>query len=74
MNNFLQACNVMASPTPDTIPQQPINSAHLHLCYHVAQAKQAQRGPLVHRGANGGLAGSDVRVLSSPAGNALSLD
>ena len=30
----------------------------------VAQAKHAQLGPLVDRGANGGPAGSDVRVLS----------
>ena len=64
MNNALQAYNVMASPTPDTIPQQSINSAHIHLYYHVAQAKQAQHGSLVDRGANGGLACSDVRVLS----------
>ena len=38
--------------------------AHIHLFYHVAQAKQTQHGSLVDRGANGGLAGSDVRVLS----------
>ena len=31
---------------------------------HVAQASQAKHGSLVDRGANGGLAGSDVRVLS----------
>ena len=35
MNNALQAYNVMGSPTPDTIPQQSINSAHIHLYYHV---------------------------------------
>ena len=64
MNNALQAYNVMASPTPDTTPQQSINLTHIHLFYHVAQAKQAQHGLLVDRGANGGLVGSDVRVLS----------
>ena len=32
--------------------------------YHVAQADQAQHAPLVDRGANGGLAGSDVRILA----------
>ena len=37
---------------------------HIHLFYHVAQAKQARHGSLVDRGANCGLAGSDVRVLS----------
>ena len=36
-----------------------------HITYHVAQAKQAKHGSLVDRGANGGLAGSDVRVLST---------
>ena len=37
---------------------------HIHLFYHVAKAKQVQHGSLVDRGANGGLAGSDVRILS----------
>ena len=67
MNNALQAYNVMASPTPDDTPQGSINSVHTHLCYHVAQAKQAkhaQHGSIVDRGANGGLAGSDERILS----------
>ena len=32
--------------------------------YHIAQASQAKHGSLVDRGANGGLAGSDVRILS----------
>ena len=35
-----------------------------HFTYHVAQASQAKHGSLVDRGANGGLAGSDVRILS----------
>ena len=35
-----------------------------HFTYHIAQASQAKRGSLVDRGANGGLAGSDVRILS----------
>ena len=37
---------------------------HTHLFYHIAQAKQAQHGSLVDRGANGWLAGSDERILS----------
>ena len=65
MHNALPAYTVMTSPTQDTTPQSSINSAHIHLFYHVAQAKQAQHGSLVDRGANGGLAGSDVRVLST---------
>ena len=36
-----------------------------HITYHVAQANQAKHGFLVDRGANGGLAGSDDRVLST---------
>ena len=35
-----------------------------HITYHVPQANQAKHGSLVDGGANGGLAGSDVRVLS----------
>ena len=64
MNNALQAYNVMTCPTSDVKPQQSINSVHIHLLYHIAQAKQAPHGLLVDRGANGGLVGSDVRVLS----------
>ena len=63
MNNSVQAYNVMASPTPDDSPQS-INWIHTHLIYNVAQAKQAQNGSLVDRGANGGLAGSDETILS----------
>ena len=36
-----------------------------HITYHVAQAKQAKHGSLVDRGATGGLADSNVRVLST---------
>ena len=64
MYNALQAYNVMTSSTSDVTPQRSINSVHIHLFYHVAQAKQAHHGSLVDRGANGGLAGSDDRVLS----------
>ena len=64
MNNALQACNVMTSPTSDSTPHRSINSVYIHLFYHIAQEKQAQHGSLVDRGANGGLAGSDIRVLS----------
>ena len=45
----------------ETSPRQ-MNS---HITYHVAQAQQAKHGSLVNRGANGGLAGSDVRILST---------
>ena len=64
MNDALHAYNVMASPTPDDTPQQSIILVHTHLFHYVAQANQAQHGSLVDRVANGGLAGSDVRILS----------
>ena len=64
MNHALQAYIVMATPTPNDTPQRSINLVHIHLLYHVAKAKQVQHGSLVDRGANGCLAGSDVRILS----------
>ena len=42
-------------------PERTINH---QFTYHVAQASQAKHGSLVDRGGNGGLAGSDVRILS----------
>ena len=42
----------------------PARSINHHFTYHVAQASQVKHGSLVDRGANGGLAGSDVRILS----------
>ena len=54
----------MTSPFSGATPQRSINSVHTHLFYHVAQAKQAQHRSLGDRGANGELAGSDVRILS----------
>ena len=42
----------------------PERSINHHFTYHVGQASQAKHGSLVDRGANGGLAGSDVRILS----------
>ena len=41
MNHALQAYNVMASPTPNDTPQQSINLVHMHLLYHVAEAKKS---------------------------------
>ena len=46
------------------VPERTINH---HFTYHVAQASQAKHGSLVDKGANGGLAGSDVRILSRPS-------
>ena len=52
----------------------PERSIKHHFTYHIAQASQAKHGLLVDRGANGGLAGSDVTILSNPLGNVLSLE
>ena len=45
--------------------ETPHRQMNAHITYHVAQANQAKHGSLVDRGANGGLAGSDVRMLST---------
>ena len=45
--------------------QSPTIQFNAHITYHVAHANQAKHGSLVDRGANGGLAGSDVRVLNT---------
>ena len=45
--------------------EMPLRQMNAHITYHVAQAKQAKHGSLVDRGANGGLAGSDERVLNT---------
>ena len=45
--------------------ETPPRQLNAHITYHVAQAQQAKHGSLVDRGANGGLAGSDVRTLTT---------
>ena len=45
--------------------QTPTRQLNTHITYHVAQATQAKIGSLVDMGANGGLAGSDIPVLST---------
>ena len=56
-----QAYQVPCPQDSTPIPERTINH---HYTYLVAQAAQAKHGSLVDRGANGGLAGSDVRILS----------
>ena len=55
-----QAYQETQSDTPT-----PTRQMTIHITYHIAQANQAKNGSLVDRGANGGLAGSDDRVLST---------
>ena len=48
-----------------TESQSPTRQVNAHITYHVAQANQAMHQSFVDRGANAGLAGSDVRVLNT---------
>ena len=64
LDQALQAYQAYQVPCPQDstlIPERTINH---RFTFHVAQASQAKHGSLVDRGANGGLAGSDVRSLS----------
>ena len=64
LDQAFQAYQAYQVPCPQDstiIPERTINH---HYTYHVAQASQAKHVSLVDRGANGGLAGSDVRILS----------
>ena len=56
-----QAYQVPCSHDSTPTHERTINQ---HYTYHVAQVSQAKHGSLVDRGANGGLAGSDERILS----------
>ena len=60
-----QADQVLCPQDSIMTPERSINH---HFTYHIAQASQAKHGSLVDRGANGGLAGSDVRILSRSSG------
>ena len=45
--------------------ETPHRQMNAHITYHVAQTNQAKHGSFVDSRANGGLSGSDVRVLST---------
>ena len=65
LDQALQAYQVYQVPCPQDSTMTPERSINHHFTYHIAQASQAKHGSLVDRGANGGgLAGSDVRILS----------
>ena len=69
LDQALQAYQAYQVPCPQDstmILERKINHP---FTYHVAQASQAKHGSLVDRGANGGLAGSDVRSLSRSSRN-----
>ena len=64
LDQALQAYQAYQVPCPQDSTMTPESSINHHFNYHVAQASQAEHGSLVDRGANRGLAGSDVRILS----------
>ena len=64
LDQALQASQAYQVPCPQDSTMVPERSINHHFTYHVAQDSQAKHGSLVDRGANGGLAGSDVRILS----------
>ena len=64
LGQALQAYQAYQIPCPQDSTMTPERSINHHFIYHVAQASQAKHGSLVDRGAYGGLAGSDVRILS----------
>ena len=64
LDQALQAYQAYQVPCPQDSTMVPERTINHHFTYHVAQASQAKHGSLIDRGANGGLAGSDVRILS----------
>ena len=64
LDQALQAYQDYQVPSPQDSNMTPERSINYHFTYHIAQASQAKHGSLGDRGANGGLAGSDVRILS----------
>ena len=63
LDHALLAYQAYQAPcSKDSTPTSERNITHN--TYHVAEASQAQHGSLVDRGANGGLVGSDVTILS----------
>ena len=65
LDQALQAYQAYQVPCPQDSTMIPERTINHHFTYHVAQASQPKHGSLVDRGANGCLAGSDVRILST---------
>ena len=64
LDQALQAYQAYQVPCPQDSTTTPERTINHHFTYHVAQPSHAKHGSLIDRGANGGLAGSDVRILS----------
>ena len=74
LDQALQAYQAYQVPCPQDSTLTPERSINHHFTYYVAQASQAKHGSLVDRGPNGGLAGSDVRILSRSSRKCVSLE
>ena len=64
LDQALQTYQAYQVPCPQDSTMTPERSINHHFAYHIAQASQAKHGSQVDRRDHGGLAGSDVRVLS----------
>ena len=64
LDQDLQGYQAYQVPSLQDSTMTPERSINHHFTYHIAQASQAKHGSLVDRGANGGFAGSDIRILS----------
>ena len=64
LDQALQVYQAYQVPCPQDSTMTPERTINHHFTYHVAQASQTKHGSLVDKGANGRLAGSDVRILS----------
>ena len=69
LDQALHAYQPYQVPCPTNSTMITERSINHHFTYHIAQGSQAKHCSLVDRGANGGLAGSDVRTLSRPSRN-----
>ena len=64
LDQALQAYQAYQVPCSQDSTQSPDQNINHHYTYLAAQVSQAKHGSLVDRGGKGGLAGSDVRILS----------
>ena len=64
LDHALHAYQAYQVPCPQDSTMTPERSINHHCPYHIAQALHAKHGSLVDRRVNGGLAGSDARILS----------
>ena len=64
LDQALHAYQAYQVPCPQDSMELSERTINHPYTYHVAQASQAKHGSLVDRGAKGGFAGSDVRILS----------